>query len=90
MMTTDFFIIFTFVTVIINMTEGRLEEYGEKTKYFETPLGKKLMKNFLANGEGKDGVPDGKYARMLGMALKRRRRGNGGKQLSKMGNSLFI
>ena len=79
----DFVMIFAFVSVIVNMTEGRLKEYGAKKKYFETPFGKKLMKNFLANGEGKEGVPDGKYAHMLGMVLKRTRRG-------KRGNILFI
>ena len=83
------FIIFAFVTVIINMTEGRLKEYEAKTKYSETHMGKKLMEDFLAKDEEK-GVPDGKYAQKLGMVLERKRRGNWGKQISKMAYSYNV
>lgn len=58
----------------MNITEGRLNDYEARMKYFEVAMGEKMIKDFLAKGEIKEGIRDENYAQMLAIISQRKRR----------------
>lgn len=59
---------------VMNITEGRLNDYEARMKYFEVAMGEKMIKDFLAKGETKEGIRDENYAQMLAIIAQRKRR----------------
>eukprot|EP00112_Aurelia_sp_Birch-Aquarium-sp1_P003408 Seg1380.1 transcript_id=Seg1380.1/GoldUCD/mRNA.D3Y31 product="Cytochrome c" protein_id=Seg1380.1/GoldUCD/D3Y31 len=59
---------------MMNITEGRLNDYEARMKYFEVAMGETMIKDFLAKGEIKEGIRDENYAQMLAIISQRKRR----------------